>query len=85
MFQGFWARAGKCFRGAHWLMCEQNVADLLSTVPPPDGAERWPIEKFAPPPRQNWGSDPQFLDFLLRGPRTPTSPENCVKIALPIF
>jgi len=31
---GVWPAAGKCFRGAHWLMCEQNEAGLLSTVPP---------------------------------------------------
>ena len=63
MFQGFWPRAGKCFRGAHLLMREQNRAGLLSTVPPPEGAEWGPIEKFAPLPRPNGGSDPQFLDF----------------------
>ena len=49
MFQGFWARVGKCIRGAHLLMCEQNEAGLLSTVPPPEGAKRGHIEKFAPP------------------------------------
>jgi len=53
IFQEFWARAGKCFRGAHWLMREQNEVGLLSTVPPPEGAEQGPIEKFAPQPRQN--------------------------------
>ena len=63
-FQGFLARAGKCYRGYHWLMCEQNRGGLLSTVPPPEGAEWGPIENFAPQPRQNWVSDPQFLDFL---------------------
>ena len=62
-FQGFLARAGKCYRGDHWLMREQNRGGLLSTVPPPEGAEWGPIEKFAPQPRQNWVSDPQFLDF----------------------
>ena len=61
-------------------MREQNEAGLLSTVPPPEGGERGPIEKFAPQPRRNWGSDPQFLDFSLRGPRTPTNPENFVKM-----
>jgi len=85
MFQGFWPRAGKCYRGDHWLMREQNQAGLLSTVPPPEGAERGPIEKFAPPPRPNGGSGPQFLDFPLRGPRTPTNPENFVKMSRPIF
>jgi len=60
IFQGFWPRAGKCFRSAHWLMCEQNETGLLSTVPPPEGVELGPIEKVAPPPRQNWGSDPNF-------------------------
>ena len=66
-------------------MCEQNRAGLLSTVPPPEGAERRPIEKFAPPPRPNWGPDPQFLYFTLRVPRTPTNPENFVKMTRPIF
>jgi len=41
-------------------MREQNKAGLLSTVPPPEGAKRGPIENFAPQPRQNWQSDPNF-------------------------
>jgi len=84
MFQGFWARAGTYFRGAHWLMCEQNQGGPLSTVPPPEGAERGPIEKFAPLTRANWGSDRQLLDFLLQGLRLPTNTENFVKITRPI-
>ena len=66
-------------------MCEQNRAGLLSTVLPPEGAEWGPVKKFAPPPRPNWGSDPQFSDFPSRGPRTPTNPENFVKMTRPIF
>jgi len=84
IFQGFWPRAGKCFRSAHWLMCEQNEAGLLSTVPPPEGIELGPIEKVAPPHAKIGGLTPIFR-FFLRGSRPPTNPENCVKIAWPIF
>ena len=63
MFQGFWARAGKCYRGAHWLMCEQNRAGLLSTVPPPEGAERGLSKSLPLPHAQIGGLAPNFYIF----------------------
>jgi len=50
-----------------------------------DGAERGPVEKFAPPPRPNLGDNPQFYDSVLRGPSYPTNHEIFVKKSLPIF
>jgi len=49
MFRGFSPRAGICCRGAYCLATEENWAGLHSTVSPPNGAERGPVEKFAPP------------------------------------
>ena len=40
-------------------MREQNQVGLLSTVPPPEGAERGPIEKFAPPRHAQIGGQTQ--------------------------
>ena len=59
-FQGLSPRVGICCRATHCLITEQNRAGLHGTVSPPDGAERVPIEKFAPPPRPNLGADPNF-------------------------
>ena len=60
MFRGFSPRAGICCGGAYCLATEENRAGLHSTVSPPNGAERGPVEKFAPPPHPNLGADPQF-------------------------
>jgi len=60
IFQGFSPRAGICCRTAHCLVTEQNRAGLHSTVSLPDGAERGPIEKFAPPHAQICGLTPNF-------------------------
>jgi len=52
--------SGWFFRDAYCLMWEQNEAGLLSTVSPPEGAKRGPIEKFAPHSPQNLGLTPNF-------------------------
>ena len=72
MFQEFSPRAGICCREANCLIIEQNRAGLHSTVSPPDGVERGPIEKFAPPPRP-WGLTP-ILTFCFTGTLIPYKP-----------
>jgi len=43
----------------------KNQVGLLSTVPPPEGAERGPIEKFAPPATPKLGVRPKIFRFSL--------------------
>jgi len=75
VFQEFSPRAGICCRGAYCLVIEENRAGLHSTVSPPDGAQRGPIEQFAPPPCPNLGADPNFKILFSGAPRPLQTPK----------
>jgi len=66
IFGGFWLGASKDFRNAHWLMCEQNEAGVLSTVSPPVGAE-WGLSKNSPLPHSKIWGWPPFKKILFCG------------------
>jgi len=80
MFQGFLPKAGICCRRAYCLVNEQKRAGLHSTVSPPDGAQRGPVEKIRPLPCSNLGADPQFLNFVVRIPNK-SHPQQILKIS----
>jgi len=65
-------------------MCEQNPIGLLSTVPPPEGAEWGPIEKFAPPHAQIRGQTPIFR-FSFKGTRSEGLSSQSVDVAVAVW
>jgi len=68
MFRGFSPRAEICCREGYCLANEENRAGLHSTVSPPNGAERGPVEKFAPPHAQICGLTPNFKILFYGSP-----------------
>ena len=76
MFQGYWLRVGKYFRGAH-LTYGTNVAGPSCVVPLPGGMTIGP--KILPFPMPKFGADPKYQDLILRACPGPTNPENFAK------